>query len=131
MVRKSQIVQYCTEQSNGHSLHFTLLASIIIQSGLGAVHVGVPLYSGVSLVIFSPQKEVLTQSGHFLDCLFCPPIRPTLTIAYSQHYPHPRGPLKLRLHESSSNPGSTHFRSRTEFQSTDGCGLSQPQSGSY
>ena len=34
------------------------------------------------------------------------------------------------LHESS-NPGSTHFRSRTEFQSTNGCGLSQPtlQSG--
>ena len=29
------------------------------------------------------------------------------------------------LHESS-NPGSTHFRSRTEFQSTNGCGLSQP-----
>ena len=28
------------------------------------------------------------------------------------------------LHESS-NPGSTHFRSRTEFQSTNGCGLSQ------
>ena len=38
--------------------------------------------------------------------------------------------LKLRSHESS-NPGSTHFRSRTEFQSTKGCGLSQPglQSG--
>ena len=36
------------------------------------------------------------------------------------------------LHESS-NPGSTHlsFRSRTEFQFTNGCGLSQPglQSG--
>ena len=29
------------------------------------------------------------------------------------------------LHESS-NPGSTHFRLRTEFQSTNGCGLSQP-----
>ena len=30
-----------------------------------------------------------------------------------------------------SNPGSTHFRSRTEFQSTNGCRLSQPglQSG--
>ena len=25
----------------------------------------------------------------------------------------------------SSNPGSTHFWSRTEFQSTNGCGLSQ------
>ena len=33
--------------------------------------------------------------------------------------------LKPCLHESS-NPGSTHFRSRTEFQSTNGCGLSQP-----
>ena len=34
------------------------------------------------------------------------------------------------LHESS-NPGSTHFRSRTEFLSTNVCGLSQPglQSG--
>ena len=32
--------------------------------------------------------------------------------------------LKPCLHESS-NPGSTHFRSRTEFQSTNGCGLSQ------
>ena len=31
----------------------------------------------------------------------------------------------------SSNPGSTHFRSQTEFQSTNECGLSQPglQSG--
>ena len=28
------------------------------------------------------------------------------------------------LHESS-NPGSTHFQSRTEFQSTNGCGSSQ------
>ena len=37
---------------------------------------------------------------------------------------------KPGLHQSS-NPGSTHFRSRTEFQSTNGCGLSQPglQSG--
>ena len=31
---------------------------------------------------------------------------------------------KLCLHESS-NPGSTHFQSRTKFQSTNGCGLSQ------
>ena len=40
------------------------------------------------------------------------------------------GTHKLRLHENS-NPGSTHFRSRTEFQSTNGCRLSQPglQSG--
>ena len=33
-------------------------------------------------------------------------------------------PLKLCLHESS-NPGSTHFRSQTKLQSTNGCGLSQ------
>ena len=32
--------------------------------------------------------------------------------------------VRLCLHESY-NPGSTHFRSRTEFQSTNGCGLSQ------
>ena len=31
---------------------------------------------------------------------------------------------KLCLHESS-NPGSTNFQSLTEFQSTNGCGLSQ------
>ena len=40
-------------------------------------------------------------------------------------------PYGSSLVYTSSNPGSTHFRSRTEFQSTDGCGLSQPglQSG--
>ena len=42
--------------------------------------------------------------------------------------------LKLCLHESS-NPGSTHFQLRTEFQSTNGCGLSQsglqPRSGAF
>ena len=35
--------------------------------------------------------------------------------------------VKSCLHATSaSNPGSTRFRSQTEFQSTNGCGLSQP-----
>ena len=31
------------------------------------------------------------------------------------------------ISHESSNPGSTHFWSPTEFQSTSGCGLSQPR----
>ena len=38
--------------------------------------------------------------------------------------------ILLCLHESS-NPGSTHFRSQTEFQSTNGCGLSQSRVGHW
>ena len=44
-------------------------------------------------------------------------------IALSSGLP-PWGENKPHLHESS-NPGSTHFRSQTEFQSTNGCGWSQ------
>ena len=44
----------------------------------------------------------------------------TTRLRYYMQYPRAVY-YKPRLHESS-NPGSTHFRSQTEFQSTNGCG---------
>ena len=75
-----------------------------------------------STMIFLMQKTTITQLINFLCSSFehtftrgwdCPPPPPPLLFR----------PVKLCLHESS-NPGSTHFRSWTEFQSTNECGLS-------
>ena len=53
------------------------------------------------------------------------PILLTLTLLdILQRSPPINMDILLCVHESS-NPGSTHFRSRTEFQSTNGCALSR------